>query len=312
MATPSYARVNYSIRPAKHVERRMIFEGLRRLDRISDLSTYRYIGFASPFFVDFRLAHKEIGIQALLNIEREVGDKARFEFNRPYGCIEMEFGEASQVLDELDWTQRSIVWLDYDKALDDQQLSDVARLAGNLPSGSVLLVSTNAYPGTLEGRIGELQQRLGENLPHHVDDPELLGGWSTAELYRDILHQVITSEVDTRNQGLATGAQFEYTQWFNFRYADGAKMLTVGGTIFDAGFQFQAQGMGLEELEFTRSGREAYEIEVPHLTHREMAHLESRFPCPAGDAGLDFLHDEEIARYAALYRYYPRYADVDL
>jgi hypothetical protein len=313
MATsPSYARINYSLRPAKHVERKMVFEALRRLDRIADLRQFRYIGLGSPFFADFRLAHREIGIQSLLNIEQETDDQERFEFNRPFGCVEMEFGEASDVLDEIDWEIRTIAWLDYDKPLNTAQIADVKRLAANLKSGSVIVITTNADPFGLEGRVERLQKQLGDYLPLSADDPDLLGGWGTAQLLRSIIHDAIQQQLVIRNEGLPPGAGIHYTQAFNFNYADGVRMLTVGGMLFDAGMVGNAQQLDLDSLPFVRRGEDAYVVEIPHLTWKEMTHLESAFPCDPADAGLDFLDRDAVEQYSAVYRYFPRYANVDL
>ncbi|MCU1358093.1 MAG: hypothetical protein JWM89_3511 [Acidimicrobiales bacterium] len=43
-----------------------------------------------------------------------------------------------------------------------------------------------------------------------------------------------------------------------------------------------------------------------------MGDLESRFPCEPGLAGLPFLDEAHIQEYGEVYRYFPRYADVDV
>ncbi len=291
----------------------MIFESLRRLDRLAKLSDYRYVGFGSPYFVDFRIAHLELGISSLINLEHQVDDEERFRFNQPFGCVELEFGESSDLLHELDWNVRSIVWLDYDKPLNLGQLSDFQTVVNSAPSGSVVLITTNAHPDReLDTRVAKFQERLGDYMPFEISDPALLGGWSAAQLYWQIVNEVVRAQVSVRNVGVVPQAAVEYRQLFHFRYADGPKMLTVGGILHDQAIGAQVDGLGMSQFDYVRSGPESYEIEIPHLTHREMAHLESRFPCDAAEAGLSFLSDDEIKRYAGLYRYYPHFADVDI
>lgn len=312
MPGPSYTRINYALRPAKQVERRMIFEALRRLDRISSVAHYRYVGFGSPFFIDFRLAHRELGISAMTNIEQHISDEARFVFNRPFGFVELRFGPAGDVLDTLDWAERAIVWLDFDATLSIQHLADIRRAVGLAQSGSVVLVSMNAQPlQPMDDRIARMRQDLGDYMPFDLDDPDRLGGWDTASLYRRIVTDVISEELSIRNAGAPAGATLEYGQWFNFHYSDGARMLTTGGVLFDAGLSGHVAGLAMDTLPYIRTGDAAFSINPPQLTLREMTHLDSRFPCNHVGAGLPFLTEDEVAKYQAIYRYFPRYAEVD-
>ena len=310
---PSYTKINYALRPAKHIERRMIFEALRRLDRLASVAHYRYVGLGSPFFVDFRLAHRELGIVAMTNIEQEMSDEARFVFNRPFGSIELKFGPAGDVLDTLDWAERTIVWLDFDKPLSVQQLADIRKVVALAQPGSVFLVSTNAHPEQpLNSRIETMRRNLGDYMPFDLVDPDLLGGWETAHLYRRIVTEVIADELAIRNAGATGGAVLHYNQWFNFQYSDGARMLTTGGILFDVGLSGHVAGLGLDTLPYIRTTEEAFSIDPPQLTLREMTHLESKFPCHPAGAGLPFLTEEEVANYQTIYRYFPRYAHVDV
>ena len=138
---PSYERINYSLRPAKTIERKMIVEACSRLRSFYSLQGYRYVGFGSPYFQDFSLLHRSLGITDMVCIEQETDDAPRFEFNRPFSCISLKFGISTDVLPELDWKDRpTILWLDYDGTLDEDVLSDIALVATNLASRSFLVV----------------------------------------------------------------------------------------------------------------------------------------------------------------------------
>lgn len=93
MASSSGA-VNFSLRPAKSIECKMLCEAFRQLSIFSDVEAYRYIGFGSKYFSDFTLIHKTLGIKDMISIERNVQNRARFEFNRPFDCIRLMFGES--------------------------------------------------------------------------------------------------------------------------------------------------------------------------------------------------------------------------
>lgn len=98
----SFRKINYSLRPAKHAERKMMGEIFRRAAAFSALETYRYVGLGSVWFSDFSLYHKMLGIGEMVSIERATGCKARFEANRPFN-IEMRFKPTTEALPELDW-----------------------------------------------------------------------------------------------------------------------------------------------------------------------------------------------------------------
>ena len=113
--TASYRLVNFRLRPAKAVERKMIIEVCSRLGAFSNLLGFRYIGLGSPFFNDFSSLHRRYGLTNLICIERESQDKDRFLFNKPFDCIEMQWGESTDVLPNLQWTGiPTIIWMDYE------------------------------------------------------------------------------------------------------------------------------------------------------------------------------------------------------
>lgn len=51
---PSFLAVDYRIRTNKSTERRMLADAFRRLSTFGQLEDYRYVGFGSTTFVDFR------------------------------------------------------------------------------------------------------------------------------------------------------------------------------------------------------------------------------------------------------------------
>ena len=312
MSSASYQKINYRLRPAKHVERKMIAECLRRLDRVSSLSHYRYLGFGSPFFTDFSLFHRTLGIADMVSIERMVEDQPRFEFNRPFECVGLEFGESSDILPELDWSARSIVWLDYDKKLSLGHLADVETVVGNAAPLSVLMVTVNADPGGYPERAKKLRDRLPHLVPIDATD-DTLGGWGMAATYRSIINERISVTLRNRNHGMRPGAIIHYSQLFNFHYQDGVPMLTVGGVLFDEGLRGQFSSCQFDDFEFVRWGDESCDISVPNLTPKEMRALNEMLPT-ATPSVIDQpgLTPDEIETYARVYRYFPAYVDADI
>ena len=58
----SFRRIDYSLRPAKHAERRMLCDVFRRLTHFQPVETYCYVGFGSVWFSDFVLFHRALGV----------------------------------------------------------------------------------------------------------------------------------------------------------------------------------------------------------------------------------------------------------
>ena len=309
---PSYQKIDYSLRPAKAIERKMMVDALRRLDRMVALKHYRYVGFGSPYFTDFSLFHKALDLTALVSIEREIEDEDRFRFNVPYAAIELRFGESTDVLPEIDWQQRSIVWLDYDEKLSADKLTDVAYLSRELQPGSVLIVTVNVHPHSdLETRLERTREDLGPRLPRRYSAEEL-GGWGTASAARDVISEEIEVALAERNTGKPESTRVGYRQLFNFNYRDGARMLTVGGVFFDAGIDAHIDGCGFSDFDFFRDGADPYEIVVPRLTLKEMRHLDTLLPAmPLAVADGVGLSQADVETYARVYRYFPRFADID-
>ncbi len=290
----------------------MLVDAIRRMDRVRDLASYQYVGFGSPYFADFSLFHRTLGISRMICIEREQKDADRFNFNVPFGAVELRFGEASDVLPQLDWEQPSIVWLDYDGRLDESKLSDIGGLIQGLPSGSLFLASFSVEPPELADRKRILLRDLGSALPLRYTD-ELLGGWGTADACWTAVSERIRSDLALRNLSAPAGEDVAFEQTLHFRYSDGSKMMTVGGLLVDTPDAERFRACSLDELEFTRRDSLAFEITVPRLTLKEMRHLEGLLPAAStlavGDTGIP---PREAEAFRTLYRYFPKYVDVEI
>lgn len=325
----TYRRINYSLRPAKAVERKMICETVRRLYSFGKIETYRYIGFGSVYFSDFQLFHRELGMENMISIEKDAHARDCFEFNKPYKCVNIEYKPSSRVLPGLDWQFKTIVWLDYESRLDEPVLSDVGSVCAGACSGSLLIVTVNAHPerdpdeatrkefrddtgedfNLDDYRLRELRKRVGDSLPPEVNGSELRGK-GLALISRKILESTIREALSARNGVLPPEKRLAARQILNFRYSDGAIMSTHGWVFLEAGEQAKFDACSFNELSFTRFGEEAYSIKVPCLTIKEMRHLNSQLPrLAAGQVSLPGVPKADIEHYAELYRYFPTFAE---
>lgn len=316
MIKSSLGKFHYALRPAKNIERKMFCEAFARLSRIAPLPTYRYIGFGSTEFCDFRLFHERLGIREMLSIEGRTDANIRVKFNRPYSCIKVKWGISHEILPTLDWPRRVIVWLDYDTKLDDKKLADIALVTGVVKSGSVLLVTVPVDPGESTGpdavnkRLIDLKRRVGGNKVPSSIEAMHLSKWGMAKACREIVTNEILQTIDSRCTALSRTARLRYDQLFNFHYSDGTKMLTVGGIFLDAKDQKRLSvKQNFKDLEFFRFDDQVYTIASPILTLREMHYLDERLPRCATFP--KWLPKEEREKYSKVYRYYPNYTEVE-
>jgi len=293
-------KYSYSFRPRKQIQRLLIVDACHRLRGIAPLEEYQYVGLGGFEFVDFDLFRRRLGIRRMMSYEKDP-EPDRYEFNRPFADIELRFGPASQHLPFLDKATLRIVWLDYLQRLNTEVLQDAAAAAARLSPGSLLLVSVNAMPGRPAGtRRAQLVDDVGEELiPNGVDD-ETLGKWGLADVQRRILLGAITDALAAR----AEGAVFE--QLFNFRYADGAQMLTVGGMIVTPGVRRTFEAAQFHQLEHVSRDAASVLIAAPALTTKEALHLNRQLPL-APDVVLECpgIDEADMDGYQQFYRWYP-------
>ncbi len=311
----SYHNVNYALRPAKSIERKMIVEVLQMLRSIAPLRVYRFVGFGSTYFSDFSLIHRTLGITNLVSIEKNAHDSKRIAFNRPYRCISLKFGRASDVLSALTWRTKSIVWLDYDGKLDMEILDDVATVAQNAAGGSVLIVTVNAQPEPLsESLLSEFEEKIGkENVPMGVDD-KALKSWGLAVQSQHAIDATIKHAINDRSRALSTPSKIHYRQLFDFHYADGQKMVTTGGLLFYGRQSRTVDGIDFSAPPFVvHEGEKPYLIDVPNLTLKEMQYLDRQLPA-ANPAKLRSANvpKSDLKQYARLYRHFPSFVDAEL
>lgn len=319
----SYRKIDYSLRAAKFAERKMLCEMFSRLRPFSPLGQYEYVGFGSIWFADHLLFHKSLGIENMISIERVRGHESRFEFNRPFGNIDIRIGEAMQHLPGLDWGRRTILWLDYDDPLSPGMLDDVRTVATRAGSGTALAVSVQAAQIARPAEPGEEETDIpivtvsgfkawfGEGKTPTDLDARDLKGWRLARTVRSVLRSEVEEAVLARNVGLAQEDQMEFRQIGAFEYADNARMTTIVGVFVDPSEMEKFEACGFEELHYHRDDVRALRIEVPKLTPKEMRHLDSLLPGRPTPRKIGAIPLKDAGFYAQLYRYLPNFASFE-
>lgn len=315
----SYKDIDYRVRPAKSIERKMLAESFRRLVYFQDPAKYIYVGMGSLYFSDFNLFHRSLGFDTMVSIEDCFDEKiqARFRMNVPYGHIQMEFGRVGAVLQKFaDWkTSPAVIWLDYDGKLSEECLADLEYVASNAASGTVLIISINADKLKLINSVGDDGNEIDEAsldplqiFERNVDKAHVplglenrhLSGWGIAAAYRDVIDAAIR-----KGATLHPSRNFSYEQIYNFTYHDGAKMLTVGGVLFSDDDRIRFDDAAFDSLEFIRRGKDDYRIDPPKLTYAEIRAINSHvrdLPIPPSD----------IAKFKKTYRYFPHFIEAEV
>jgi hypothetical protein len=317
----SYRKIDYRVRPAKSIERKMMGEMLRSLSEFARLDSYRYIGFGSLYFSDFTLFHRLLGFKSMISIENteDPNIKERFAFNSPYKHVEMKYGLSTNVLAGIEWHERTILWLDYDGCLDTTVLNDLEVAFKSAKTGSVIFISVNAMIFADEDDQGKkipildsLKNRLGADMIPAETKPSDLSGWSTAKVYRKIITNKIEETLRKANAVLPSASKKVYKQIVNFHYEDNAKMLTVGGILFETDQLPTFERCAFHKLPFVSFDDTPYHIDPPLLTFKEVRRIDALIPFDNADYKLLPVPRSDIERYLKVYRYFPNFTETEV
>lgn len=323
----TYSKINYNLRIAKSVERKMFIEVIKRLSIFRNLQNYQYIGFGSAYFNDFILYHKHFGIHDMISIEKEIDDTNRFKFNKPYSCIRMKFGDSNEILPLLKWRKKAIVWLDYDYHLNQSVLDDINTVFSKAHSGSLIIVTVKAHPDNVntqsdqernDTRLAELLKRINKDkIPYEIKGKDLtLKKLHT--VYRSIMINEINSCLTQRNGILDLPHKMVFNQIFNITYQDGAKMLTIGGILNSNKDQTLVDLASFKDLSFYSNNADSFFIDPPNLTFKELKFLDGNLPTNIDlNSGifknrrknLPGLSSDDIINYGKIYRYFPTFTE---
>ncbi|MBR1226897.1 hypothetical protein JQ600_18370 [Bradyrhizobium sp. AUGA SZCCT0176] len=313
----SFDKINYSLRPAKHTERRMLSEVFRRLWPFQMVSDYVYVGFGAVAFSDFVLFHRTLGMREMISIERETDGIARVRENAPFN-IKIDNRSSAEALPDLPWDKHHILWLDYDDALSPDMLADAKIVASRAVSGSVVAVSFNCHRaseiaeanGTDElDAVDLFRDRFGrERVPEDVGEDDLYG-WPFASLGRRLILTEIEAALALRNIEAEPADVVSFHRICEIEYKDGARMTTLVGIFVaerDADKLFSCK---FDSLDFLEKEQKPIRISVPLLTVKEIRSLESQLPLNAGiplECGQ--VPPGDAKHFVDLYRYLPNFA----
>lgn len=288
--------LDYADRPSKTVCRRIFVETLRRLQALDRLSTYSYVGFGAYQFLDFDLVHRQLGVDKMTSIESSEKLIARCHFNAPYKNIEVVQGSSTTIIPTLDWSGKTITWLDYTRRLGTGEMADCQNLALRMQPGSVLAVTLNGHPGEDGERRQQLADAVGqENVPIGTSEARL-GDWGLAKVQRELVTGILHRALAAR------GDDATWQQLLNIYYRDGARMQMVVGIVDHPDIHQKIDACRFGDMSEVSPDAEPLIIEIPSLTVRERQALGRKLPTRTlrSFAGLS---EADLAAYARFYRW---------
>lgn len=319
-------KINYSVRPAKNMERKMMKDVFSRLFVFDELSEYQYVGFGSKYFTDFILFHRSLNIRKMVSIECDRHNQDRYHFNKPYDFIEMNFGQSSGCLPQLKYDKRSIIWLDYDDSFNESMLSDLILLVKKLKSGSLLSLSFASevpdieklkvdYSNIIENYYKRYFEEIFGNIGIELDDR----GWNRNNRFTNFINEKIYNRllagIDLRNSNLNGNEKFVLEQVFYFTYADGRPMTTIGWILFSENERDKFDNLNLKKFNFyVNEIDKPYKIDDCQLTMKEVHLLMAKMPLnEQDDLSIDtkIIPEKMQREFAKNYQYFPSFYEIE-
>jgi hypothetical protein len=306
----SYDKVHYEFRSAKQVERRMLLDVLQRLMEVGfPISSYQYTGLGSLWFIDFILFRRYLGIRRMVSVEGSLEIEKRVRFNKPYGNIEIFMGDVADYIPSLSLDRKHILWLDFDYIIRKESIDAIILGAAQLSAGSLLLVTVDAEPPVKGGKTKQwrqyFQKEAGDYLGNIAKDRQFSRSRLIA-INASIIEKAIM-------HGLAGRNDVKFFPLLNFVYADGHRMLSVGGMIGTDEDGRKLQTLNKQHLPFLRNSivMNPYKILVPLLTRKERLHLDGVMPCRSSWRPQEFeMKPEDVQIYREIYPYFPAYTEM--
>ncbi|WP_026776286.1 O-methyltransferase [Polaribacter sp. Hel_I_88] len=314
----SYNIFNYNYRPAKSIERKLFVELLKEIYGISPGNDCSYIGLGSVFFSDFKMIHKELGINNLVNIEKNKTDKKRFEFNKPFSCIKLEWGDTTDVLPTLDWKSRKIIWLDYDQSLQSFMFDDIDFVFTNAIEGSFYFMSCNSGLNRYTSQDGNHKLNQFENdfdglVPNGIKKESLSKNQSVNLIY-EMIKKRIEHNLDLKNVTLIEKEKLLFHQMLYITYQDGAPMISIGGYIMKKSNHKIFLKKRINKFLFVRLDDKPLDLISPIVTTQELDLMNNYLPKSKKQflniKKIDFIPIKDRTKYQSTYRYFPNFVEI--
>lgn len=312
MMADSGQKINYSLRPQKCVERKIMCELLSTCETTVPIHQYRYIGFGSFYFSDFVLFHNQLNIDYMISIEKS-SNVDRYEFNKPYGCIEMCYGSADSALsDKIAFSEdiKDIVWFDFDDAFQASMLTDLMTAIRKISAGSFLFTSFNIsiLGAETTDRLEMLKSKFGEYLPQ-LEENDIDNETLPQIIYRTTLNALQKALYERNMSG---EVNLDIFPCFFTKYRDAAPMLTLGYFLSTNDEYEKLCHSKASNLPWFNISEVPCKIKIPCLTRAEIREINRHIPSETASEihdNIPYLTESDISNYINIYKYYPNFLD---
>jgi len=311
MSGSSDKKINYNLRPSKSIERKMILEVLKEVCTPKLAKKYKYIGFGSSFFTDFRLIHRGLNITDMISIESKISNEKRVKFNKPFSCIKLEIGFSQEVLPKLNWDKKFVAWLDYETSLKGYMFDDLETCTRNSRGGSFIIITLRRdFDGLNKEKF---EEDFGENVFPGLIEEDLQPSKSSATIRKMFVNK-ITDILDDAYAAYEPEKKMLFKQLFDFTYKDEARMYTFGGVFIESGDERAFKNYNFNKLEFIGVEEEPHDISFPIITNKEYHVLNRILPASRkkflGSKSISFVPMEHKESYYNAYKFYPAYIEI--
>lgn len=318
----------YHLRPNKSIDRNLFVQTLIGLSRELPISNYKYTGFGSYLFDDFKLLHDILNISDMISLEKDVVEFQRAMYNKPYKCISIQNTDSTQYISDLSIQdgEHNIFWLDFVTPSElGTQLSDYSTLLNLLNPEDVVRITLNANPDSLgtcnqPDRLQELRLKtLKERVPDRYIWPTISPNDMTTKNYPVTLLKIIKAATLECLNETPYSPNF-MLPLFSSVYADGQQMVTFTGIVLDS---HAKEDRIRESLRNYRHNTFLWDtpsrIEIPALSVREITELNKLLPNPKIKQQLikkfpfifSVKDEQAVDSYIDYYKYYPNYHQVN-
>ncbi|MFA6401068.1 MAG: O-methyltransferase [Salinivirgaceae bacterium] len=308
MNSPKF--LNYETRPLKFTERKMLLACLQRICNYYG-NDYQYIGLGGLAFTDFKLFHKELHINNLYSIEGGKFSGERLAFNSPYSFIKILKTNTTDAFNKIDLTKKSLIWLDYDGALENYMFDDIQALFKKLPAGSVYIFSCNRElkenKTKKEYTKEEFREEFGNRTPFKIDNQDF-----SIERSSLTIRKMLKAEIETilQERNLIEDSELEFKQIFNIHYQEnrGAKMFTYGGVLTKKATLIDE--FGLKAFDFLTLDECTFELVVPNITRKEFELIDKNLNEHEKLLAQNIVAKDDVEKYQKIYKYVPHFYDI--
>ena len=301
----------YHLRPNKAVDRFVLLDVLRRLEKFENMADYTYYGLGGPYLEDFRVLYELNDDIDMVSIESNEHIFKRQHFHLPCSTLHLENVDIFQFIDGYEHDGRkSIFWLDYTN-LKFSNFEYFELLLKKVAERSIVKVSLRAEPTDWRDSPERFAKEFRAIMPDPDDNPPLMN-LSYAKLLQDMLKIVA-------QRALPGELPMMFLPITSFFYSDSSGMLTLTGIVCsrddEKTFRKAFDGLHFANLDW----REPKKIDVPILSTKERLHLQEKLPCD-GDAGKTLLEAlgyeldrgadgtiRQLEQYSQFHRYYPHF-----